>query len=123
MTASASPTPHHVVAIPRHPPLHNVYSCMTFFVREHPDLHAAIVSAERIYASMSQDPTRKAEHLTSRAKIENSTFPVCRVEVSHGDAKGLERCGPTCNDSHYVSRRASCRCSKDWLFFPEGGRP
>ena len=55
MTASASPTPHHVVAIPRQAPLHNVYSCMTFFVREHPDLRAAIVSAERIYASMSQD--------------------------------------------------------------------
>ncbi len=54
MTAQDTPVEHQLVAIPRHPTLGDVRAYMEFLAREHPELHAAIVSAELAYANASQ---------------------------------------------------------------------
>lgn len=55
MTTSASSTPRQFVAIPRRPTLDDARAFMEFLAREHPDLHAAIVSVELAYAIANED--------------------------------------------------------------------
>jgi len=55
MTISPSPAPRQFVAIPRHPTLDDARAFMEFLASEHPDLHAAIVSAELAYANANRD--------------------------------------------------------------------
>lgn len=55
MTTSTSSTPRQFVAIPRHPTLEDADAFMEFLESEHPNLHAAIMSAELAYANANRD--------------------------------------------------------------------
>ncbi len=55
MTTSPSPTPRQFVAIPRYSTLDDARAFMEFLAIEHPDLHAAIVSAELAFANANRD--------------------------------------------------------------------